>query len=124
MATLSQSDPEAFEIVQHERRRQTDDIVLIASENHCSPSVLEATGSILTDKYAEGYPHKRYYGGCEYVDEAEELALQRVTQLFGADHANVQPHAGAMANMAAYAAVLQIGDRVLAMDLSHGGHLT
>ncbi|MGH2441777.1 MAG: serine hydroxymethyltransferase [Chloroflexota bacterium] len=124
MNTLSSSDPEAFEIVVRERDRQSNDIVLVASENHCSPAVLEATGSVLTDKYAEGYPGKRYYGGCEHVDEAEELALTRVKTLFGAEHANVQPHAGAMANMAAYAAVLQPGDRVVAMNLSHGGHLT
>lgn len=124
MATLSQTDPDAYEIVLRERRRQSDNIVLIASENHCTPAVLEATGSILTDKYAEGYPGKRYYGGCEHVDEAEELARQRVKSLFGADHANVQPHAGAMANMAAYMAVLEPGDRVLAMNLNHGGHLT
>lgn len=124
MATLSQQDPDAYQIVLRERLRQSDNIVLIASENHCSPAVLEATGSILTDKYAEGYPGKRYYGGCEHVDEAEDLARDRVKQLFGAEHANVQPHAGAMANMAAYAAVLQLGDRVLAMNLSHGGHLT
>lgn len=124
MATLSGSDPSAFEIVLHERRRQSDDIVLIASENHCSPAVLEATGSILTDKYAEGYPGRRYYGGCENVDDAEELAVSRAKELFGAEHVNVQPHAGAMANMAAYAAVLDPGDRVLAMNLNHGGHLT
>lgn len=124
MTVLAQADFEAFEITRKELRRQSDNIVLIASENHCSPAVLEATGSVLTDKYAEGYPHKRYYGGCEHVDEAEELALERVKHLFGAEHANVQPHAGAMANMAAYMAVLSPGDRVLAMDLSHGGHLT
>lgn len=124
MATLSQADPQSNLIVEHERQRQSDNIVLIASENHCSVAVLEATGSVLTDKYAEGYPGKRYYGGCEFVDDAEELALGRVKELFGAEHANVQPHAGAMANMAAYAAVLQPGDRVLAMNLSHGGHLT
>jgi glycine hydroxymethyltransferase len=124
MTTLSHSDPEAFDIVEREQRRQSGDIVLIASENHCSAAVMEATGSVLTDKYAEGYPHKRYYGGCEYVDEAEELALLRVKELFGAEHANVQPHAGAMANMAAYAAMLTPGDRVLAMNLNHGGHLT
>lgn len=124
MSSLSKSDPEAFAIIAREHERQSRDIVLIASENHCSPAVMEATGSILTDKYAEGYPHKRYYGGCEYVDEAEELAISRVKELFGAEHANVQPHAGAMANMAAYAAILVPGDRVLAMDLNHGGHLT
>jgi glycine hydroxymethyltransferase len=110
--------------VQLEAERQTDNIVLIASENHASRAVMEATGSLLTDKYAEGYPHKRYYGGCEHVDEAEELAIARARELFGAEHVNVQPHAGAMANMAAYAAVLEPGDSVLAMNLSHGGHLT
>ncbi|HCF99923.1 MAG TPA: serine hydroxymethyltransferase [Chloroflexi bacterium] len=124
MSALSTSDLEAYEIVQRETERQSDDIVLIASENHASRAVLEATGSVLTDKYAEGYPHKRYYGGCEYVDEAEELAVERAKQLFGAEHANVQPHAGAMANMASYAACLEYGDRVLAMNLKHGGHLT
>jgi glycine hydroxymethyltransferase len=124
MAALAQTDPDAHQIVLREQRRQMENIVLIASENHCSRPVLEATGSVLTDKYAEGYPHKRYYGGCEHVDEAEELAVQRAAQLFGAAHVNVQPHAGAMANMAAYAALLQPGDTVLAMNLSHGGHLT
>jgi len=124
MATLSQEDPDAYAIVQRERRRQSDNIVLIASENHCSPAVLEATGSLLTDKYAEGYPGKRYYGGCEHVDEAEQLARSRLKDLFEAEYVNVQPHAGAMANMAAYAAVLDPGDKVLAMNLSHGGHLT
>jgi glycine hydroxymethyltransferase len=124
MTALSQIDPEAFAIVGREQTRQSEDIVLIASENHCSAAVLEATGSVLTDKYAEGYPHKRYYGGCGFVDEAEELAISRVKDLFGAEHANVQPHAGAMANMAAYAALLTPGDRVLAMNLNHGGHLT
>ena len=124
MSNLSQTDPDAFAIVEREYHRQAHDVVLIASENHCSPSVMEATGSVLTDKYAEGYPHKRYYGGCEHVDEAEELAVARARELFGAEHANVQPHAGAMANMAAYAALLSPGDRVLAMNLNHGGHLT
>ncbi|MDQ2741019.1 MAG: serine hydroxymethyltransferase [Chloroflexota bacterium] len=124
MSSLAQADPEAYAITQREEQRQTEDIVLIASENHCSPSVMEATGSILTDKYAEGYPGKRYYGGCEWVDDAEELAIDRARRLFNAEHVNVQPHAGAMANMAAYAALLDPGDRVLAMNLSHGGHLT
>jgi glycine hydroxymethyltransferase len=124
MSMLSQTDPAAYAIIQREQQRQSQDVVLIASENHGSAAVMEATGSVLTDKYAEGYPHKRYYGGCEYVDEAEELAIERVKQLFGAEHANVQPHAGAMANMAAYAALLVPGDRVLAMNLNHGGHLT
>jgi glycine hydroxymethyltransferase len=124
MTALAQSDPEAFDIVRDEERRQNDKIVLIASENHTSRSVMEATGSVLTDKYAEGYPGRRYYGGVEVVDRAEELALTRAKALFGGDHINVQPHAGAMANMAAYAAVLKPGDKVLAMSLSHGGHLT
>ncbi len=124
MTALAQSDPEAFDIVRDEERRQNDKIVLIASENHTSRSVMEATGSVLTDKYAEGYPGRRYYGGVEVVDRAEELALRRAKELFGGDHINVQPHAGAMANMAAYAAVLKPGDKVLAMSLSHGGHLT
>ncbi|MGH2448174.1 MAG: serine hydroxymethyltransferase [Chloroflexota bacterium] len=124
MSVLSQEDPDSYEIVLRERRRQSDNIVLIASENHASPAVMEATGSILTDKYAEGKPGKRYYGGCQVVDDAEILARDRVLELFGADHASVQPHAGAMANMAAYASVLDPGDRVLAMDLNHGGHLT
>jgi len=124
MSSLAQSDPEAYAITRREEQRQSEAIVLIASENHCSPSVMEATGSILTDKYAEGYPGKRYYGGCEWVDDAEELAIDRARRLFDAEHVNVQPHAGAMANMAAYAALLDPGDRVLAMNLSHGGHLT
>lgn len=124
MATLSVTDPDASQIIARESRRQAENIVLIASENHCSAAVLEATGSVLTDKYAEGYAHKRYYGGCEHVDEAEELAIERARRLFGAEHVNVQPHAGAMANMAAYMAVLKPGDKVLAMDLNHGGHLT
>ena len=121
---LASSDPDAFDIIRSEERRQTEKIVLIASENHTSPGVLEAAGSVLTDKYAEGYPGKRYYGGVECVDRAESLALHRALDLFGADHANVQPHAGAMANMAAYRALIKPGDRVLAMNLSHGGHLT
>jgi glycine hydroxymethyltransferase len=124
MTSLSQTDPEAFDIVRDEERRQTEKIVLIASENHTSRAVMEATGSVLTDKYAEGYPGRRYYGGVEVVDRAEELALDRAKELFGAEHVNVQPHAGAMANMAAYAALLKPGDRILAMSLSHGGHLT
>jgi glycine hydroxymethyltransferase len=124
MTALSRQDPDAFAIVQRESARQSENIVLIASENHASRAVMEATGSILTDKYAEGYPHRRYYGGCEHVDEAEELAIERAKALFGAEHANVQPHAGAMANMAAYAALVDFGDRILAMDLAHGGHLT
>jgi glycine hydroxymethyltransferase len=121
---LGETDPSAFDIVLAEEERQSRKLVLIASENHTSRAVLEATGSVLTDKYAEGYPGRRYYGGVECVDRAEELAVDRARQLFGAEHANVQPHAGAMANMAAYQALVNPGDRVLAMSLSHGGHLT
>jgi glycine hydroxymethyltransferase len=121
---LSCGDPEIHEILQRETRRQREGLELIASENFVSGAVLEAMGSILTNKYAEGYPGKRYYGGCEFVDEAENLARDRATALFGADHANVQPHSGAQANMAAYFALLEPGDTVLGMDLSHGGHLT
>src|SRR5579872_7584535 len=124
MDALANSDPAAFEIVRREARRQSDDIVLIASENHCSPAVLEATGSILTNKYAEGYPHKRYYGGCEYVDKAEELAIERLKQLFGAAYANVQPHSGSQANAAAYLSLIEPGDTILGMALNEGGHLT
>ncbi len=121
---LQIADAEAAAIIADEEKRQSEKIVLIASENHTSSAVMEASGSVLTDKYAEGYPGRRFYGGVEVVDRAENLACERALQLFGAEHVNVQPHAGAMANMAAYAAVLEPGDRVLAMDLSHGGHLT
>ncbi len=107
-----------------EVRRQEEHIELIASENYASPRVMEAQGTVLTNKYAEGYPHKRYYGGCEYVDDVEELALQRVRELFGADYANVQPHSGSQANAAVYLALLQPGDTLLGMSLAHGGHLT
>ncbi|MCL2329929.1 MAG: serine hydroxymethyltransferase [Phycisphaerae bacterium] len=107
-----------------EGQRQASCLELIASENHVSPAVLEAVGSVLTNKYAEGYPGKRYYGGCEFVDQVEELARQRATQLFGCDHVNVQPHSGSQANMAAYMAVLNPGDTILSLDLAHGGHLT
>ena len=117
-------DPEVAEALENERRRQNEGIELIASENFVSPAVLAAMGSVMTNKYAEGYPGKRYYGGCEYVDVAEELARQRAKELFGAEHANVQPHSGAQANMAVYLAVLKPGDTMLGMDLSHGGHLT
>ncbi|MCL7974229.1 MAG: serine hydroxymethyltransferase [marine benthic group bacterium] len=121
---LSCGDPEIQAILQRETDRQREGLELIASENFVSGAVLEAMGSIMTNKYAEGYPGKRYYGGCEFVDEAEDLARDRATALFGADHANVQPHSGAQANMAAYFALLEPGDTVLGMDLSHGGHLT
>jgi glycine hydroxymethyltransferase len=121
---LAHSDPELYGAVQAENRRQEEHIELIASENYVSPAVLEAQGSQLTNKYAEGYPGKRYYGGCEFVDMAETLAIERVKQLFGAACANVQPHSGSQANQAVYMAVLQPGDTILGMSLAHGGHLT
>jgi len=117
-------DPELATALDHERTRQEEHIELIASENYASPRVLEAQGSVLTNKYAEGYPGKRYYGGCEYVDVAEQLAIDRAKQLFGADYANVQPHSGSQANAAAYLALIQPGDTLLGMSLDHGGHLT
>jgi glycine hydroxymethyltransferase len=124
MTPLAQTDPEIFQAVQHELQRQREGLELIASENFVSPAVLEAAGTVLTNKYAEGYPGKRYYGGCEFVDVAESLAIARAKTLFGADHANVQPHSGAQANMAVYMAVLKPGDTILGMNLAHGGHLT
>jgi len=117
-------DPDVAAAIDNETRRQHEGLELIASENFVSEAVLEAMGSVFTNKYAEGYPGKRYYGGCEYADVVENLARDRAKQLFGADHANVQPHAGSQANMAAYAAVIQPGDTVLGLDLAHGGHLT
>jgi glycine hydroxymethyltransferase len=117
-------DPELAAALDDERTRQEDHIELIASENYASPRVLEAQGSVLTNKYAEGYPAKRYYGGCEYVDVAEQLAIDRAKQLFGADYANVQPHSGSQANAAAYLALIKPGDTLLGMSLDHGGHLT
>jgi glycine hydroxymethyltransferase len=117
-------DDELFQALQKELRRQEENIELIASENYASPRVLQAQGSVLTNKYAEGYPGKRYYGGCEYVDIAEELAIQRAKELFGADYANVQPHSGSQANAAAYLAMMAPGDTLLGMSLPHGGHLT
>lgn len=117
-------DKEIFEIIEKEKNRQRNNIELIASENYCSDEVREAVGSVLTNKYAEGYPNKRYYGGCEYVDEAEQLAIDRVKKLFGAEHANVQPHSGSSANMGVYRAILKQGDRILGMSLDAGGHLT
>ena len=117
-------DGELFEAIVAEARRQEEHIELIASENYASPRVMEAQGSLLTNKYAEGYPGKRYYGGCEYVDVAEQLAIDRAKKLFGADYANVQPHSGSQANAAAFYALLQPGDPILGMSLSHGGHLT
>lgn len=121
---LQHVDPEMLEAIELETKRQHDKIELIASENFVSKAVMEAAGSVLTNKYAEGYPGRRYYGGCEYVDIAENLARDRVKQLFGAEHANVQPHSGAQANMAVYFTVLKPGDTILGMNLSHGGHLT
>ena len=117
-------DPELAAALEHERTRQEEHIELIASENYASPRVLEAQGSVLTNKYAEGYPGKRYYGGCEYVDIAEQLAIDRARKLFGADYANVQPHSGSQANAAAYLALIKPGDTLLGMSLDHGGHLT
>jgi len=121
---LSQTDPQIYEAILQETNRQRSKIELIASENFVSEAVLEACGSPLTNKYAEGYPGKRYYGGCEYVDIAENLAIDRAKQLFGAEHVNVQPHSGAQANTAVYFAMLEPGDTILGMDLAHGGHLT
>ncbi|SDW41042.1 serine hydroxymethyltransferase [Marininema mesophilum] len=124
MEHVRQTDPEVAAAISQELGRQRGKIELIASENFVSRAVLEALGTVLTNKYAEGYPAKRYYGGCEFVDEVEDLARDRAKELFGAEHANVQPHSGAQANMAVYFAVLEPGDTVLGMDLSHGGHLT
>ncbi|MEO6237823.1 MAG: serine hydroxymethyltransferase [Vicinamibacterales bacterium] len=122
--TLSATDPEIADAVRHEQHRQNTGLELIASENFVSQAVLQAAGSVLTNKYAEGYPGKRYYGGCEFVDVAESLAIARAKTLFGAEHANVQPHSGAQANMAVYFSLLKPGDTVLGMNLAHGGHLT
>ncbi len=124
MSFLSQTDPEISHTLDMEAKRQRETINLIASENYASRAVLEAQGSFLTDKYAEGYPHQRYYGGCENMDIVESLAIQRAKELFHAQHANVQPHSGAQANMAAYYALLNYGDAVMGMSLAHGGHLT
>jgi glycine hydroxymethyltransferase len=122
--TLAETDPEIADAITHEIHRQNDGLELIASENFVSRAVLEAAGSVLTNKYAEGYPGKRYYGGCEFVDVVERAAIARAKALFGADHVNVQPHSGAQANMAVYMTLLKPGDTVLGMNLSHGGHLT
>jgi glycine hydroxymethyltransferase len=122
--TIANFDLELWQAIQNETRRQEDHLELIASENYASPRVLEAQGSVLTNKYAEGYPGKRYYGGCEFVDVAEQLAIDRAKQLFNADYANVQPHSGSQANAAAYMALIQPGDTILGMSLAHGGHLT
>ncbi len=122
--TLARFDAELFAAMEQEAQRQEDHIELIASENYTSPAVMEAQGSVLTNKYAEGYPGKRYYGGCEYVDVVEQIAIDRAKELFGADYANVQPHAGSQANSAVYLALLSAGDTILGMSLAHGGHLT
>ena len=122
--SLAEADPEIAEAIVHETRRQADGLELIASENFVSSAVLEAAGSVMTNKYAEGYPGKRYYGGCEFVDVAETLAITRARSLFGAEHVNVQPHSGAQANMSVYLTLLKPGDTVLGMNLAHGGHLT
>jgi glycine hydroxymethyltransferase len=124
MSRLEKSDPEIYGAIVDEVRREQEKIVLIASENYASVPVLEAQGSVFTNKYAEGYPDRRYYGGCEYADVVEKLAIERAKQLFGAEHVNVQPHSGTQANMAAYFAVLKPGDRILGLSLNHGGHLS
>ena len=121
---LKSTDPETYEAILAEEQRQRDKLLLIASENFASPAVLAAQGSVMTNKYAEGYPGKRYYGGCQHVDTVETLAIERAKQIFGAEHVNVQPHSGSQANMAAYLAVLKPGDTILGLDLAQGGHLT
>ncbi len=124
MSFVEMQDPEIFGIIQKELSRQKNTLELIASENHASLAVMEAQGSALTNKYAEGYPGRRYYGGCEFVDMAETVAIERAKKLFGAEHVNVQPHSGAQANIAAYFALLQNGDAIMGLNLAHGGHLT
>jgi len=124
MSLLQQHDPEIYDLVCSEARRQHDGLEMIASENYTSPAVMEAVGSVLTNKYAEGYPGRRYYGGCEYVDVIEEIARERACKLFGAEFANVQPHSGSQANQAVYLTLVQPGDTILGLDLAHGGHLT
>src|SRR6188768_4357978 len=122
--TLAATDPDIARVLRDERHRQNSGLELIASENFVSQAVMEAQGSVLTNKYAEGYPGRRYYGGCEFVDVAESLAISRAKSLFGAAYANVQPHSGASANAAVLAAIAQPGDKILGLDLAHGGHLT
>ena len=122
--SLEQADKQIYDLVVNERERQTDHLEMIASENFTSPAVMETMGSVFTNKYAEGYPYKRYYGGCEFADEAEQLAINRACEIFNCKFANVQPHSGSQANGAVYAALLKAGDKILGMDLSHGGHLT
>ena len=123
-ANLKEADSEVFEICENELERQTDHLEMIASENFTSPAVMQAMGSVFTNKYAEGYPYKRYYGGCEQADKVEQLAINRACEIFGCNYANVQPHSGSQANGAVYAALIKAGDKILGMDLSHGGHLT
>lgn len=123
-ANLEEADKEIFDLVESECERQTNHLEMIASENFTSPAVMETMGSVFTNKYAEGYPYKRYYGGCEFADKAEQLAIDRACEIFGCNYANVQPHSGSQANGAVYAALLKAGDKILGMDLSHGGHLT
>ena len=123
-ANLEEADKEVFDIIENELKRQTNHLEMIASENFTSPAVMQAMGSVFTNKYAEGYPYKRYYGGCEFADAVEQLAIDRACEIFGCSYANVQPHSGSQANGAVYAALLQAGDKILGMDLSHGGHLT
>lgn len=124
MNPIEKADPEIWGAIAHEKKRQQEGLEMIASENYTSPAIMAAQGSVLTNKYAEGYPGKRYYGGCEFVDEVEKIAIDRACKLFGAEHANVQPHAGASANMGVYFSCLQPGDTILGMNLAHGGHLT
>src|SRR6478735_10299928 len=124
METLKLSDPEVYAAIAAEEERQRDDLELIASENYTSRAVMDAVGSVLTNKYAEGLPGRRYYGGCEHVDTSERLAIKRAKELFGAEHANVQPHSGATANQAVLHALANAGDRILGLELAHGGHLT
>ena len=124
MKELKEFDPEIYNAVVNEIRREQEKIVLIASENYASKAVMEAQGSVFTNKYAEGYPGRRYYGGCDYADIVESLAVSRAKELFGAEHVNVQPHSGTQANMAVYFAMLKPGDKILGMSLAHGGHLS
>ena len=123
-SNLQAADAEVFGMIENELERQTDHLEMIASENFTSPAVMEAMGSVFTNKYAEGYPYKRYYGGCEFADQVEQLAIDRACEIFGCNYANVQPHSGSQANGAVYAALIKAGDKILGMDLSHGGHLT
>src|SRR5271156_5780079 len=124
MSILERQDPAVWQAIQGERRRQQQGLEMIASENYTSAAVMAAQGSVLTNKYAEGYPGRRYYGGCEFVDVVERLAIDRLLQLFGGQKANVQPHSGAQANMSVFLACLEPGDTILGLDLAHGGHLT